>query len=111
MMILVNMVKGSEEFSAVSSPLYIAPPGTRTPDPLIKSQLLESHKGKCGSGLVKEPIVRAAPVLARGAEKGPQTTNLDRDLIRVITAWPSLPEPVKAGIVAMVNAAIPKGWE
>ncbi|MFC1782735.1 hypothetical protein ACFL02_04010 [Planctomycetota bacterium] len=27
------------------------------------------------------------------------------DLERILTAWPDLPEPVKAGIVAMVQAA------
>jgi len=29
----------------------------------------------------------------------------DPDLARVIDAWPHLPEPVKAGIVAMIQAA------
>ena len=33
------------------------------------------------------------------------------DLADVLTAWPTLPEPVKAGIVAMVKAAGPTGTE
>ena len=30
------------------------------------------------------------------------------DLADLLAAWPTLPEPVKAGIVAMVKAACPK---
>ena len=30
------------------------------------------------------------------------------DLADLLTAWPTLPEPVKAGIVAMVKAACPE---
>jgi hypothetical protein len=29
----------------------------------------------------------------------------DPDLVAIVGAWPTLPEPVKAGIVAMVRAA------
>jgi hypothetical protein len=31
------------------------------------------------------------------------------DLAALVAAWPELPEAVKAGIVAMVRAASPKG--
>jgi hypothetical protein len=32
----------------------------------------------------------------------------DPDLAAVVAAWPELPEPIKAGIVAMVKTAFPK---
>ena len=32
------------------------------------------------------------------------------DLAAVIDAWPDLPEPIRAGIVAMVKAASGRGW-
>ena len=44
----------------------------------------------------------------RGAESGavdPEKALIDADLAAVINAWPCLPKPVKAGIVAMVHAA------
>ena len=43
------------------------------------------------------------------AENAPETVSVPSqiapDLVKVIDAWPSLPEPVKAGILAMVKAA------
>jgi hypothetical protein len=31
----------------------------------------------------------------------------DPDLARVVAAWPSLPEPIKAAVLALVRAALP----
>lgn len=31
----------------------------------------------------------------------------DPDLGRIVAAWPALPDAIRAGIVAMVNAAVP----
>ncbi len=45
---------------------------------------------------------------AGGAESGavpPISTPNDPDLTRLIDAWPTLPEAIKAGILAMVTAA------
>jgi hypothetical protein len=39
-----------------------------------------------------------------GAESGALAT-IDPDLVFVLDAWPTLPEPIKAGILAMVRAA------
>jgi len=39
---------------------------------------------------------------------GPGKCPLDDRLQRVLAAWPELPEPIKAAIVAMVGAAIPE---
>ena len=35
------------------------------------------------------------------------TRQVDRDLSRVIEAWPTLPQAVRAGIVAMIQASSP----
>ena len=83
--------------------LLTAPRRTRTFDPLIKSQLPENHKGGCSKDLPNKQARRAAPATARSAEKSPGATDSDPALARLIDAWPSLPEPVKAGIVAMVK--------
>jgi hypothetical protein len=43
-----------------------------------------------------------------GAQSGaltPTKSNIDTDLAAVIRAWPSLPEAIRAGILAMVRAA------
>jgi hypothetical protein len=36
------------------------------------------------------------------------TCQTDPDLARIVDAWPTLPEAIRAGIVAMVQAALPK---
>ncbi|HUT57138.1 MAG TPA: hypothetical protein VNA25_04610 [Phycisphaerae bacterium] len=51
------------------------------------------------------------PVRERGAESGAdsaETAPVHPDLAKVIEAWPTLPEAVRAGILAMVEAAKPK---
>jgi hypothetical protein len=35
----------------------------------------------------------------------------DPDLAAIVDAWPTLPEPIRAGIVAMVKASGPKIFE
>ncbi len=47
----------------------------------------------------------AAPSAARSVESEGETAQLDPDLQHLIDAWPALPEAIRAGIVAMVNAA------
>jgi hypothetical protein len=44
----------------------------------------------------------------RGAQSGApatQTRPADPDLAALVVAWPNLPEPIKAGILAMIRAA------
>jgi hypothetical protein len=44
----------------------------------------------------------------RGAESGAPATQLrpiDPDLVCIVAAWPTLPEPIKTGILALVRAA------
>jgi hypothetical protein len=35
---------------------------------------------------------------------------LPPDLAAVVAAWPTLPEAIRAGILAMVEAAAPREW-
>ena len=51
----------------------------------------------------KKPVCESG-----GAESGAESaenTSISPDLQKLIDAWPNLPKAVKAGIVAMVNAA------
>jgi len=42
---------------------------------------------------------------AESGAVGAQTAFADPDLAAVVEAWPSLPEAIKAGILAMIRAA------
>ena len=42
---------------------------------------------------------------AQGAAVGAENEPWDADLEAVVTAWPALPDAIKAGIVAMVRVA------
>jgi len=70
---------------------------TRTDDPRLMNPLLGSRPA-CPTKTSGE----GKGVLAQHLSRAPEN---DPDLATVIAAWPSLPEPIKAGIVAMVNAA------
>jgi hypothetical protein len=48
---------------------------------------------------IKEPLPRSRP----------DTVPLAPDLAAVVSAWPTLPEPIRAGILAMVRAASGEG--
>jgi hypothetical protein len=43
--------------------------------------------------------------LARESEKCPSDVALDSDLTRILDAWPTLPPAIRAGILAMIEAA------
>jgi hypothetical protein len=43
--------------------------------------------------------------LAHDLQKSPE---IDPDLARLIDAWPTLPDAIRVGILAMVQAARPK---
>jgi hypothetical protein len=40
------------------------------------------------------------------AAPGQRTARTDPDLAAVMAAWPDLPEPIRAGILAMVRASM-----
>lgn len=48
----------------------------------------------------------------RGTESGTlaaDSTPVDPDLAEIASAWPTLPDAIKAGVMAMVKAAAAKG--
>jgi len=67
--------------------------GNRTPvDPTLNSS---------------EPCDKQQTSLAQPLAQTIQTPNFDSDLTLLIECWDSLPQPVRAGIVAMVKASAP----
>jgi hypothetical protein len=51
----------------------------------------------------KMPVLRQAS--AKSGAVRPQDSPIGADLASVIDAWPDLPEPIRAGVLAMVRAA------
>jgi hypothetical protein len=78
----------------------IAPPGTRTPDPLIKSQQTENG-GTCNDKDLRTPDEQSA---ASGAAHDPKSGVSDPDLTAVVEAWPDLPEHVRATILTLIRS-------
>jgi hypothetical protein len=60
--------------------------------------LASQRKSKRSKALADQQAEPLAHTLAREVQKDP-------DLARVLTAWPTLPEATRAGIVAMMRAA------
>jgi hypothetical protein len=61
-----------------------------------------SRKGKTGKEVTATGPETLAYSLAR-------ETQIDLDLVRLIDAWPTLPEALRAGILAMIDAARKEG--
>ena len=76
-----------------------APRRTRTYNPLIKSQ--QSH----GAEPQETERVNDASAVALPFPCPTAPRDTSPDLALVVDAWPTLPEAVRAGIVAMVRAA------
>jgi len=74
--------------------------GTRTRNHRIDSQPDESHK-PLGDSDLRDATEAIAAHTAAPRSDAPN----DPDLAALIAAWPDLPEPVRAGINAMVRAA------
>jgi hypothetical protein len=57
---------------------------------------------------ISREIRKVDPKAAQNpAQLPPVSAPLDRDLAKIIEAWPTLPDPVRAGIVAMVSGFVP----
>ena len=72
----------------------------RTPD--VQLGKLETHPVSAA-----ESRVSGGDTASPSSSSSSSTANwpLDDDLRRLIDAWPTLPEPMRAGILAMVEAA------
>ena len=78
-----------------------APRRTRTYNPLIKSQMVDSPKS------FRSTTLRISPAsLAHHLPIDKRQTPCP-DLTSVITSWSDLPEAIRAGIVAMIRATKP----
>ena len=84
------------------SPVYVrgGAEGIRTPDLLIANQLPSERKSRRDKGLDASPKGLSAPFQRAGQNA--------LNAAELAAAWPRLPEAVKAGILAMVNAATPQ---
>ena len=71
---------------------------TRTYNPLIKSQTIDRRNPNQGNEKERKPITLAHPLPY-------EASNQPIDLAEVVDTWPSLPEALKAGILAMIRAA------
>jgi hypothetical protein len=67
-------------------------------NPHEKSGHFENSAGSGGAN-------SGAPGAGNPADNPPDDAPDDPDLVAIVAAWPTLPGPVKAGIVAMVRAA------
>jgi hypothetical protein len=77
-----------------------APRWTRTINPLIKSPSAKNSKLIQVNGL-RRSLHEVAHLLPTDARQGRPSL----DLAAVVEAWPHLPEAIRAGILAMVQAA------
>ena len=76
-----------------------ASPGTRTPDPLIKSQLLDSISCDGASTSARRiPNPRNSPSSSTAIDPA------DADLRQVVEAWPGLAEHLRAAILTLATA-------
>ena len=82
--------------------MFNAPGGDRTHDHKIKSR-----KGQNRSALENKPIPSDHPIGRTTGRTGEQDEGgvPDSDLARLVGAWPSLPEQIRAAMLALVTAA------
>ena len=80
------------------------PPAIRTPDPLIKSRPASLRNAFQNKDLRVSSESPSAP-LQRAAEEALPAPDMPPDLAQVAAAWRGLPPAIRAGIVAMVDAA------
>lgn len=78
---------------------------TRTSNPLIKSQRVDSPKSIQSSGL-GDSVSEDTPHTHHPMQ---ETGDITPELARLIKAWPTLPQAVRVGIVAMIDTATEGG--
>ncbi len=76
--------------------------GDRTQDPQIKSLTVPNHN------VLQDNTLQQQPTIGRSAGRSDDESeggNDDPDLSRLVAAWPTLAEPLKAAIRAMIASA------
>src|SRR5262249_51830138 len=81
-----------------SRPTRITPGEIRTPDRRIRNPLRSCRKDKSSNDVTESDPKSLAQTLAHELQNCP-------DLARVVAAWPALPAAIRAGILAMIEAA------
>ena len=67
---------------------------------------MNRRKGNPGQALTQiDPAREALCGAVSAGQPAPKASPTDPDLAAVVAAWPTLPEALRAGIVAMVRAA------
>ena len=75
--------------------------GDRTQDPQIKSLPVSRRKHFQNNSLQQSAEPVAVPVAVAGESKGGKD---DPDLARLIVAWPTLSEPIRRAMLAILEA-------
>ena len=71
----------------------------------LNTPFRKSHKSK---NIEAQPTNRCTAGRTRSEKPQPEGGILDADLAALVAAWPTLPDPIKAAILAMVRVA--GGW-
>ena len=66
----------------------------------------QAHAVRSGAGGIRPPVEKLAKSVL-SSEGGAESGAIEPLLATVVAAWPELPEAVRAGIAAMVKAALP----
>jgi len=72
---------------------------------LTLNQKTQSRKSISNQGITDSGDVARSACAARRTKNAPETDEADPHLAKVIDAWPKLPEAVRTGILAMVEAS------
>jgi hypothetical protein len=77
--------------------------GSRTCDPLIKSQQTKISKSNNNSNLQNNQTSTIVPAYRRNQKN---KTILPTDLAEIVIAWDKLPEVIRSAIMAIVRSSI-----
>ena len=83
--------------------MSITPGRGRTYDLRIRNPLLDRRKQQNGHDLEPSEIPGCTP----GCTSQTETAPIDADLVKVIGTWPTLPEHLKAAVLALVATVGP----
>src|SRR5262245_49467547 len=87
-----------------ASPDFQAGGGRGSNSPIVTPAPLEGGSANAASRAAQ---ITSADTLAPVARQLPTGAENDPDLARVLAAWPSLPAPIKAAVLALLDAPAP----